>query len=85
MSIALEISGGGSAELEVLEDNRVVLHAPRAAPPGSTVSVRCAAGAFGVKVTGCKRICEGSAGFRIEGRPVNLRRDVRQRLRDCST
>ena len=61
-----------------VQGDRVTLETTRAAPPGCTLEGRSStAGAFQVKVRGCKRSTDG---FRIEGRLINLNRAQRAAL-----
>jgi len=74
-----QLTGGGEARVVAVEGERVTLEATRASPPGSTLEGRSSsAGAFQVKVRGCKRASPTS--FRIEGRLVNLSRSQREAL-----
>ncbi len=69
---------GGDANLVTLDDDRVTLDSSLSSPPGSLVDGALATGeAIRVKVRGCKR--EGER-FRIEGRVIDLSRDLRAKL-----
>jgi hypothetical protein len=72
--------GGIPVTLEFLGDKQVVVVSEAPSPPGSQFEVLSEAGAFTIKVHGCKKLPE-HAGFRIEGRPVNLTKQVREALR----
>ncbi len=80
--LELVLEGGGTAQLEESDGDRVVLLATRSSPPGSTLSGRNGDDApYLVKVRGCRRVVEAEpAQFRIEGRWVNLSRAQRARV-----
>jgi hypothetical protein len=69
---------GGDATLVTLNDDRVTLDSSLSSPPGSLVDGALTTGeAIRVKVRGCKRDGER---FRIEGRVIDLSRDLRLKL-----
>jgi hypothetical protein len=69
---------GGDAKLVALDDDRVTLDSSLSSPPGSLMDGALTTGEpIRVKVRGCKR--EGER-FRIEGRVIDLSRDMRVKL-----
>ena len=78
MSAALYGALGETLTLERLDDHQIVVLASEPSPPGSMVQIRCEAGSFAIKVSSCRRTSD--EGFRIQGRPVNLSRRVREAL-----
>ncbi len=73
--------GGGRVTIEALGKDAVVLVSAAAHPPGSRPLARLdgdATLALRVKVHACRALGDGT--FRIEGRPVDLTRDARERL-----
>jgi hypothetical protein len=79
MKSELELDGGGSATLLEIDGERLTLLAPRAFPPGSTLTCSSAAtGKLEIKVRGCRKDAEA---FRVDGRFVNLSRTQREALR----
>ncbi len=81
MRVRLLWSGGGEATVVSVGADTVVLRSTVSAPPGSRLdgSLRGEPGAMlKVKVHGCKRQPEGD--FVIEARPIDLTREVRDRL-----
>jgi hypothetical protein len=81
----LELEDGTRASILETDGDRVVLRAEKAAPPGATLKLGFAleSGSYQVKVRGSRRLeDESTAGFRIEGRWVNLTRAQRERV--CS-
>ena len=74
----LALDGGGSARIDHTDGDRVTLVATRAFPPGSTLEGALADGSrVRVKVRGSK---QADAGFTVEGRFVNLSRQLREQL-----
>jgi hypothetical protein len=89
MTVRVIWSRGGEALLVSIAADAVVLASTVAAPPGSRIEGTVAApGAAArllrVKVHACRRQAEpagpGGHPFRIEGRPIDLRRDLRASL-----
>lgn len=75
----LQTTDGRTLTLERLDQQQITVLSGDAWPPGSRIDVRCAEGQFAIKVHGCRKL-DGAATFRIEGRPVNLGRGVREAL-----
>ena len=72
---------GGEARLSSLRADAVVLESTTPSPPGSRIDGTLASGsgeAIRVKIHLCRR--EASGRFRLEGRPIDLTREVRERL-----
>ncbi len=84
MSETLTTRAGARVTLVELGDKQVVVVSEAPSPPGSQFEVSCDAGGFTIKVHGCKKLPEDS-GFRIEGRPVNLTKKVREALQTRSS
>jgi len=80
--LQLALEGGGTARVAESDGERAVLIVTRPSPPGSTLAGHTAdEGTYRVKVRGCRRIGDAEpAGYRIEGRWVNLSRAQRVRL-----
>ena len=77
------LDDGAQATLVSLDGQRIVVVAPRAFPPGSTLQARVAGELqpYVVKVKSSRRQRVGDgANFVVEGRLVNLSRRQRQRL-----
>ena len=69
---------GGDATIVSLDDDRVALDSSISSPPGSLIDGALTTGEpLRVKVRGCKR--EGER-FRIDGRLIDLSRDMRTKL-----
>jgi hypothetical protein len=81
MIAALDLDGGGSARILVIEGDRVSLSTSRAAPPGATLQARHPddSQSILIKVRSCRREADGE-WYRIDGRFVNLSRSRRERL-----
>ena len=76
--IDIELDGGGRASIDRTDGDRVSLVATRAFPPGSTLEGSLSDGSrLRVKVRGSKQSADG---FAVEGRFVNLSRDLREKL-----
>jgi hypothetical protein len=75
----LRWSQGGEATVLTLRADAIRLRSTVPSPPGSrisgTLAVEQGEVAFRIKVHGCKRQQDGS--FLLEGRPLDLTRDVR--------
>jgi hypothetical protein len=74
-------SSGGEAHIVSIDADAIVLRSTVPSPPGSRVEGALSDGAPGplrVKVHACKRAPEGD--FLIEGRPIDLTREMRDRL-----
>ena len=73
-------SGGGVAEIVALDANTITLRSEKPHPPGSRVegALADAAGTLRVKVHGSRREADGA--FRIDGRPIDLGRELRESL-----
>lgn len=86
MTARLELAGGGTAEILATDGQSVVLLCPVPAPPGSTLDLSFAGDArrVQVKVRGSRRADLGSPGYRVEGRFVNLGRELRDRIIDAT-
>jgi hypothetical protein len=72
---------GGEASIVSMEKEAVVLRSTVPSPPGSRIEgVLCTApqAAVRFKVHGCRR--EGEGQYRIEGRALDLTRELRERL-----
>jgi hypothetical protein len=70
---------GGSAELVALDGDRVTLRSTVPSPPGSRIEgVLSVGGRLRVKIHGAKRQEDGT--FLLEGRALDLTREVRARL-----
>jgi hypothetical protein len=81
MSARVSWAGGGEATVESLEAKAIVLRSSVPSPPGSSLEgtlVGEPVARLRVKVHGCRRQPEGD--FRIEGRPIDLTREVRERI-----
>jgi hypothetical protein len=81
VSVALQWLQGGRAELLSLTADAVVVRSSVAWPPGSRVqAVRVGdeSTKLSMKVHACRR--EAEEEYRIEGRPVDMTRDVREQL-----
>ncbi len=70
---------GGEADVVAIDGERVTLRSTISSPPGSPLSGKLRDGdtPIRIKVHGCKR--EGE-GFRIEGRVIDLSRELRASL-----
>jgi hypothetical protein len=72
---------GGSAEIVSIVGDKITLRSTRPSPPGSRIE-GVVAGPTGtklrVKVHACRRQAEGD--FVLEGRPLDLTREARDRL-----
>jgi len=82
MTVTLQLTSGGTADVVETDGDRVVLSSTVAAPPGSSLKGEWAAAStqIRIKVRGCRREQSGDGRFRIEGRFVNLGRAKRIRL-----
>ncbi len=70
---------GGEAVIAAMDGDHVTLSSTTSAPPGATVEGTLEGGTpVRVKVRGCKRDAEGR--FVIEGRVIDLSRELRERL-----
>jgi hypothetical protein len=81
MTARLRWSGGGEATVELLRADAVRLRSTVPAPPGSRLEGALEGAppaTLKVKVHSSKRQPEGD--FLIEGRPIDLTREVRDRL-----
>jgi len=81
MSGRVRWNGGGSATIEVVDVRTIVLRSTVPFPPGSRVEgILEGAGEvpLRVKVHASKKQPDGE--FRVEGRPLDLTREVRERL-----
>jgi hypothetical protein len=80
--IELVLEHGGTARILQTDGERVVVLAPHASPPGSTLAGRFGEHALSIKVRGCRRVDADDPGrpFRIEGRFVSLSRAARLEL-----
>ncbi len=86
MSARVAWTGGGQGTVVSLAPKAVVVRSSVPSPPGSrlegTLVAGAASGAGGgtlrVKVHGCRRQPEGD--FLIEGRPIDLTREVREQI-----
>ena len=76
MSISLDLGDGATAQIDAVDGDRIVVTATVASPPGSTLVGRGPGDVaeIRIKVRGCR---SADAGFRIEGRLVNLSRRQR--------
>lgn len=86
MSARVTWTGGGEATIESLDEKAIVLRSSVPWPPGSRPQgVLAGDGGEGappaplrVKVHGCRKQPEGD--YRIEGRPIDMARAVRDRI-----
>ena len=79
---------GGEAQLELLTESRVVLVSTRSSPPGSRIdgtlrlsgesASEGASSPVRFKIHSCRR--EGEM-FRLEGRPIDIKRELLDRVR----
>ena len=77
--VDLTWSSGGRAELVSLSPAAMVVRSERPHPPGARVDGSTAEGAVvRMKVHGSK--IEADGAYRIEGRPIDLGRELRERL-----
>jgi hypothetical protein len=78
----LELEKGGTALVLEMSGERVVLLAPIAAPPGSSLEATFCGSRIVVKVKGSRRVEPDAAGrqCRVEGRFVGLTRAQRGAL-----
>ena len=76
--LELVLSDGAKARVDTVDGERVVLVAPRPAPPGSPLAASSADNDYQFKVRGCRRDPDGA--YRIECRCVNLTRAGRDEL-----
>ena len=79
MSGPLRTRDGTPVTVERLDERRIMVLTQAPSPPGSQFEVFSDAGSFSIKVHGCKKL-DDTLVFRIEGRPVNLTRQVREAL-----
>jgi hypothetical protein len=85
MTVRVIWSRGGEALLESIAADAIVLTSTVPSPPGSRIEATIAppgAGLLRLKVHACRRLPEPAAAFRIEGRPIDLKRDLRVFLKD---
>lgn len=76
--MTIDLGAGDRASIAETDGDRVTLTSTRAYPPGSTLEgTLSGGGAIHVKVRGCRK--DGS-DYRVEGRFVNLSRELRQKL-----
>ncbi len=70
---------GGEANLVAIDGERVTLEATISSPPGSPLKGKLRGGGLPIRINvhGCRR--EGE-GFRIEGRVIDLSRELRAAL-----
>jgi hypothetical protein len=69
---------GGEAQIVALDDDRIDLLSTSSAAPGSRVDgVLPSASTLRVKVHRCRKLAEG---FAIEGRTIDIRREVRSEI-----
>jgi hypothetical protein len=75
-------NGGGTAVIDALDDDRIELISTRAFAPGSRPEGALGAGgpAIWLKVHAARRQADGA--FRVKGRLLNVRREVRELLKE---
>lgn len=81
MSARVSWAGGGQATVVSLGAKAIVLRSSVPSPPGSRLEGTLAGeppATLRVKVHGCRRQPEGD--FEIEGRPIDMTRQVRERI-----
>jgi hypothetical protein len=81
MSVRVTWATGGEASVVLLGAKAIVLRSTVPSPPGSRLEgtlVGERTARLKVKVHGCKRQPEGD--FVIEGRPIDMTREVRERI-----
>lgn len=81
MSVTIAWARGGEARVESLDGEAIVLRSSVASPPGARIDGTIGGAASAhvrVKVHACRRQPEGD--FVIEGRTIDLRREVRERI-----
>ena len=81
MSARVTWSSGGEATVVSLDAKAIVLRSTVPSPPGSRLEgtlVGEPVARLQVKVQGCRKQPEGD--FQIDGRPIDLPREVRERL-----
>lgn len=81
MSARVSWAGGGQATVVSLGAKAIVLRSSVPSPPGSRLEGTLAGeppATLRVKVHGCRRQAEGD--FLIEGRPIDMTRQVRERI-----
>ena len=78
----LELPGGGTGLITLLEGELVTVLAPTASPPGSTLRATFRGHQLSIKVRGSRRVEPDGAGrcFSVEGRFVSLSRAQRLAL-----
>jgi hypothetical protein len=77
--VDLTWTGGGGAELVSLSASAMVVRSETPHPPGARVDGATADGAVvRMKVHGSKLEADGA--YRVEGRPIDLGRELRERL-----
>jgi hypothetical protein len=78
----LALPAGGTALILETDGERVVLLAPNARPPGSSLLATFGSSNVTIKVRGSQRVEPDADGrcFRIEGRFVSLSRELRLAL-----
>ncbi len=85
MPLVVEWNAGGTATLDEIDDDKVLLTSSRAFPPGSRpegkVTLEAKPATFCMKVHGARRQDDGS--YRVHGRVLNASRVVRDRLKEA--
>jgi hypothetical protein len=74
-------TGGGEARVTSFGDRGIVLRSSRSSPPGSRIEGALAGeppAKLRVKIHACRRADDGS--FVLEGRPIDMTREVRARV-----
>jgi hypothetical protein len=80
VSTLVRFAKGGEAVIDAMGGDHVTLSSTTSAPPGATVDGTLEGGApIRVKVRGCKSDAKGR--FVIEGRVIDLSRELRERLK----
>jgi hypothetical protein len=81
MSVQVRWAKGGQARIVSVDTRAIVLISSVAVPPGSPIEGTLEGdppAVLRVKVHASRKLPEGD--YRIEGRPIDLSRDVRERL-----
>ena len=85
MPVVVSWNQGGTATIDLIDDDRIELSSTRAFAPGSrpegTLMMGDAPSPFWVKVHGSRRQADGT--YRVQGRLLNASRPVRDLLKDA--
>jgi hypothetical protein len=87
VSLALVFEGGGDWEIVESDGTMAVARSSRPSPPGSTLVGTTASTSrpFRLKVRSCRKVDESALPFVIEGRLVDVTRDMKALLPMKST